>query len=1144
MSELTSEFNALPPEHQAVLRLAQERYNITVKPLQQITGGLSGAFLYLVSVSSAEGEKVEHLVLKLDQLEDGEPDEVEQHALALDQAPPDFAEEHMADLAFEQVELDGSIAIFYRIAGESLQEYRPLSKFKLQSQLEAIFRVISMALLDEWNAAARVDQASHPQSLLPRWLGYRLHTGSRIERFLEEGCQVDSGTAGLVIEGTVYPNPLLYARKAEPWGAARSIDVLTGLQHGDLNTNNILVRMSNEGSEVGDYYLIDFADFAEQMPLLFDHLYLELAYLMSFLSSVPFASWIDFVMRFAQDDLLDAQEVPIELSGRVTVINANRRAFDSWLKTTHPSLHDDLWGQFWLAGVAAGLNFGNKGGLSNEVRLAALTFAAAHLKRYMARFGLPPPTETAHLYDAGQADGEPLAQPESRATHHLPIPPAPLVGREPELAEIAGLLADPDRRLLTLVGPGGIGKTHLALEAARGHVETFKHGVYFVPLAPISSADSIVQAMTEALGLSFTGGDDPKVLLLRFLRNRQMLLVMDNFEHVLAGAPLLNEVLENAPEVTFLATTREKLNLRSEIVFNVTGLEFSDWQTPEEALAQSAAQLFVQYAGRVQPNFSLGEEEAHAVKKICELVEGMPLAILLAASWSDVLSPHEIADEISHSLDFLETELRDVPPRQRSIRAAFNTSWERLSQAERELFKKLSVFRDGFTRQAAEKVAGASLRTLAALVNKSLLRHDPGRARYEAHDLLRQYAAEQLEVVSEASQAANEAHAIYFAEYMEEMSDQLRSDRENKALDEIEHDIENVRKAWRYLAAQGNAVEIRKIIDSLWLFHEIRGWLHTGLELFRDAQATLTSTASGEAREAITAHLQAVSAWFISLLGFSERGLEMAQESLATLRRLDRRTETIHSLNAIATSNYSLNRNTEFMGAARELGEIAREVGYKWWEANSLNWLATGSLEAQALDDAGRYARASAEMFDEIGVRSIWPGQALAEVAAGRGDYVQAKELYQLALETAEESNFRRGVQQICNNLGLVTYLLEEFEEAEGYYLQSLRIAYGNGQTREVLGDLKNIARVWTSLEKGTEAVYLLAVVLRYPASEQKQHGTFTQTSIHDDAEQLRAELEAELPPEDYAAAWQRGQALEVEAVVDEMLEQASGHSE
>jgi predicted ATPase len=1144
MSELAREFDALPPRHRAVLQLSQERYNIAVQPLQQITGGLSGAFLYLVSVSSAEGEKVEHLVLKLDQPEKGEPGEVEQHALALDKAPPDFAEEHMADLAYEPVELDGSIAIFYRIAGESLQEYRPLSKFKQQSQLLAIFHVISMALLREWNAAAHFDQARHPQSLLTRWLGHRLHAGSRIERFLEEGCRLDSNAAGLVIEGSVYPNALLYAREAERWGAVRPIDVLTGLQHGDLNTNNILVRMLSKGSEVEDFYLIDFSEFTQQSPLLFDHLYLELAYLLSFLSSVPFASWINFVTCFARDDFLDALEVPIELSGPATVINANRRTFDSWLKTTHPSLRDDLWGQFWLAGAAAGLNFCNKGGLSNEVRLAAFAFAASHLKRYMACFGMLPPTETAHLFDAGRAAGEPLAQPARRATHHLPLPPAPLVGREAELAEIAGLLTDPDRRLLTLVGPGGIGKTHLALEAAREQIEAFKHGVYFVPLAPIRSADFIVQAMTEALGLSFTGGDDPKVLLLRFLRNRQILLVMDNFEHVLAGAPLLSEVLENAPEVSILATTREKLNLRSEMVFNVTGLEFSDWQTPEEALDQSAAQLFVQHATRVQPDFAFGEVEAFAVKQICELVEGMPLAILLAASWSDVLSPREIADEISHSLDFLETRFRDVPPRQRSIRAAFNTSWERLSQEERELFKRLSVFRDGFTRRAAEEVAGATLRALAALVNKSLLRHDAAGARYEAHELLRQYAAENLEAAAEASQAAKEAHAIYFADFMAQMSAELRTNREDEALDSIEHDLENVRTAWRYLVARGNAVQLQKIIDGLWFFHEVRGWLHAGLELFTDAQATMATTASLEEREVITAQLQAVSAWFTSLLGFSKRGLDMAQESLATLRRLGRRAETIHALNAIATSNYSLNRNTEFMRVAEELGEVAREVGAKWWEANSLNWLATGSLEARALDNASRYARASAKMFDEIGVRSIWPGQALAEVAAGRGDYVQAKGLYRLALQTAQDSNFRRGVQQISNNLGRVTYLLEEFDEAEGYYLQSLRIAHQNGQTREVLGDLKNIARIWKALGKGGEAIPLLAVVLRDPASVQKQHGTFTQTSIREDAEQLRAELQAELPAEDYAAAWQRGQALELEAVVDAMLEQASVNSD
>lgn len=1144
MSQLGTEFKSLPNEHQAVLQLVQEKSNISVKPLQQITGGLSGAFLYLVSVSSAEGKRVEHLVLKLDRLEDGATDEVKQHALALVQAPPNFAEKHMADLAFEQIVHDGSIAILYRIAGESLQEYRPISKFKSQSPLEAIFQVISMALLDEWNEAAYVEQASHPQNLLPRWLGYRLHSGSKIERFLEEDCRVDFKTPGVVIEGTVYPNPLHYARQAEPWGSVRSIDVLTGFQHGDLNTNNILVRMSSDGSEVADYYLIDFAEFSEGMPLFFDHLYLELAYLLSLLSSVSFASLMEFVTRFAWDDMLDAQDVPIELSGPAAVVNANRRTFASWLRTRHPSLNDDFWGQFCLAGVAAGLNFCNKGGLSNAMRLAAFTFAAAQLKRFMQRFELPLPTETAHLYDAGQAADEPSAQTPSRAMNNLPAPPAPLVGRESELAELAGLLADEDRRLLTLVGPGGVGKTHLALEAARGNSDFFRHGVYFVPLATIGSAEFIVQAMMEALGLTFTGGDDPKVLLLRYLRNREMLLVMDNFEHVVAGALLLSEILEIAPGVTILVTTREKLNLRSEIVFNVSGLEFSDWQSPEEALAQGAAQLFVQYAGRVRPNFSLGEEESQAVKRICELVEGMPLGILLAASWADVLSPREIADEISNSLDFLETELRDVHPRQRSIRAVFNTSWERLSPAERELFKNLSVFRDGFTRHAAEEVAGATLRTLAALVNKSLLRRDQRRARYEAHELLRQYAAERLEAGAEASQATNEAHALYFAGYMEEMSKQLRTNREYEALDEIERDIENVRKAWRFLAQQGNAAQIERMIDSLWFFHEIRGWLHAGLELFRDAQATSVSTVGGDEREAITAQLQAVSAWFTSLLGFSQRGLEMAEESLATLRRLDRRADTIHSLNAIATSNYSLNRNKEFMRAAQELREVAKEMGSKWWEANSLNWLATGSLEAQALDDASRYARASAEMFDEIGVRSIWPGQLLAEVAAGRGDYVQAKELYQLALQTALASNFRRGVQQICNNLGLVNYLLEEFEEAQAYYLQSLRIAFENGQTREVLGDLKNIARTWVALDKRAEAIHLLAVVLRDPAAAQKQHGTFTQTSIYDDAERLRAELEVELPPEGYAAAWRRGQALGLETVVDEILEQASGDLE
>ena len=232
VSGLPVEFGSLPSEYQNVLRLAQERHNIQVTPLEELKGGRTGARLYLVSVR----DPVEHIVLKLDLIKpDARSDEITRHALAVSRAPPDFARQHMVDLAFDRVECDGAIAVFYSIAGQSLHHFRPLASYERQSQLETIFSTTNELLLAEWNAASTFDQAVHPQSLLARWLTYRLRPEGKIERFLEDVCHIRADTAGLLVQGNVYPNPLAYAREAERWGQVRSVDAIIGFQHGDLN---------------------------------------------------------------------------------------------------------------------------------------------------------------------------------------------------------------------------------------------------------------------------------------------------------------------------------------------------------------------------------------------------------------------------------------------------------------------------------------------------------------------------------------------------------------------------------------------------------------------------------------------------------------------------------------------------------------------------------------------------------------------------------------------------------------------------------------------------------------------------------------------------------------------------------------------
>ncbi len=279
----------------------------------------------------------------------------------------------------------------------------------------------------------------------------------------------------------------------------------------------------------------------------------------------------------------------------------------------------------------------------------------------------------------------------------------------------------------------------------------------------------------------------PKEQLLDYLRDRRLFLLLDNFEHLLSpahpqdteaevdGATLVAEILQTAPEIRILVTSRERLNLHMEQLFPIDGLAFPDWETAapeagsEDVTEYTAVQLFLQAAQRSQQNFSLEtHEELLALIRICHLVGGMPLALELAASWVDTLSLMDIAAELQRGLDLLETELRDVPQRQRSVRATFDYSWQKLDEKEQSVFAQLSIFRGGFTRPAAQAVTGATLRQLSRLVNKSFIQFNKQRDRYQIHELLRQYGAERLSRDSELERAVYDRHSTYYCQALGE----------------------------------------------------------------------------------------------------------------------------------------------------------------------------------------------------------------------------------------------------------------------------------------------------------------------------------------------------------------------------------------
>ncbi len=1149
MTEVASDFSQLPPEHQHLLRLAQEQNNIIVKPLQQLKGGLSGATIFLVSVSAVDSVVVEHLVLKLDRPYPGERDEIDRHRIAIAQAPPLFAGNHMPDIAFDKIEFEGLIAVFYRVAGESLFKYRPLAAYAQQQQLETIFDLVSSDLLTEWNSELNFEVV-HPQSLLAQWLGYRIEPGNQIERFLKENQQVHADMPGLLLEDIAFPNPLLYAQKADLWESTRSIDAMFGFQHGDLNTNNILVRFAADGREIEGYYIIDFAFFEEQAPLLYDHAYLELAYLIRYLESVPFEAWIKLIVLLTQQDILDPQQLPIELAGPLTVTGAARKAFDRWVQTTHRSLADDLWGQYWLAAVAAGLNFAHKKGLGDRERLASLLYAAAHMKRYCKAFGVPLPSETSPIYINGRssasAPGGIASASSTKLQQRLLAQIDPFVGRELELNKIASLLASRTNRLVTIVGPGGVGKTRLALQAANQTRDNFAQGVYFVSLAHLDSAALIVQSIAEALNFPLSTQEEPDSQLLGYLRHKELLLVLDNFEHLLDGAGLLASVLRAAPSVTLLVTSRQRLNLLGETAFPLTGMKFGHWETPEEAFANSAVQLFLLGAKRTQADFSLRPQDLSHLARILQLTEGMPLGILLAAGWVNLLSLKEIASEIAHNLDFLETQLRDVPARQRSMRAVFETSWNRLSPKEKDLLKKLSLFRVSFSRQAAHHVAGASLRDLAGLINNSMLRRESESGRYSIHELLRQYAEERLRQSPESLSLAQREHASYFAEFMRRKWEELTNERQKEALIEIIDDIENVRAAWHYHISQHNFVDVAKFLDSLWMVYDVQGWYRAADDLFGDAVKAVRQKINETAEAAtsiVLAQLLARQSYFSGLLGRPEQGLAMAEESVALLRQFAYKGDLVIPLVVLNMNAVFMDKITAVGQDGQEAMEVARARGDRWGQAMIMTWQASRALAEQDYDEAHLLAQQSSTIFEELGESwgLTWSsGVVLGSVAVAQGNYAEARERYQRGLDAAREIDYRRATQHAYNNLGHVALLMGDPLEAERCYLHSLAISEEIGQTRELVETLFDIAQARAAQGKKEEAIRLIALVLSHPASA--QYSLFGHRHLQEEAKLLSRELEADLGSTVYETTLPGDRSLDFEAVVSNLLQPEQPH--
>lgn len=471
-------------------------------------------------------------------------------------------------------------------------------------------------------------------------------------------------------------------------------------------------------------------------------------------------------------------------------------------------------------------------------------------------------------------------------SHHLPTPATPFVGRRDELNEIGQTLTDPTCWLLTLLGPGGIGKTRLSLQATLEQSNAFAHGIYFVPLVAADSVLSITAAIAKALGLDFRAdGPEPEQQVCNYLSDKQVLLVLDSFEHLVAWSELLQRIHTQAEGVKFLVTSRQRLQLQVEWVMNISGMKYPTTVpgTVAEIKSFSAVDLFIQTARRVRSDFQVTGDDLSALTRLTGLLDGMPLGLELAANWVKALSCEELVAELSQNLDLLETQLRDFPVRHRRLRVVFDQSWQLLNRREKRLFPRLSVFRGSFSRQAAEQVAGIKLYELAELTDKSLVQRTSD-GRFVLHELLRQYGDERLGKSPTEYVETHDRYSQYFCACLNQWGEMLQSPQQRRALKEMGVDIGNARSAWDWAVNHAQINWLAQAVDGICLFclRSMRDL--EGQEICKNAAAILSDHTAPLARKLRARLLTWQAAFCLNLEGLEETRL-LLDESQTVLEK-------------------------------------------------------------------------------------------------------------------------------------------------------------------------------------------------------------------------------------------------------------------
>lgn len=709
-----------------------------------------------------------------------------------------------------------------------------------------------------------------------------------------------------------------------------------------------------------------------------------------------------------------------------------------------------------------------------------------------AELNLAPQAETTAFYKRIllQKEGQPVAAPRR---HNLPASLSPLIGREVELAKLQRRLLDPTCRLLTVLGPGGVGKSRLALETGRGLLDRFADGVYLVSLSPLTSLEAILPALATALEFKIMPQKTPLAQVQDYLRQKEILLVLDGCEGLLEGVPLILDLLRSAPDLKILATSRERLKAEEEQVYLLDGLAYPNPGQPDAA-NYPAVRLFASGARRVRSAFALDPHDLPAVVEICSEVQGMPLAILLATAWMEVFTPAEILAEMHHSPDFLQAEWADLPARQRSVRATFDYSWNLLDENEQGIFQALCVFRGRFIRQAAEVISGTDPRELRRLVDKSLVTPLAGEW-YTIHTLLQQFGLEKLNAQPAVHREVHQRYSAYFLERVIEWEAGIKGALQLETLTALDTKINDLRSAWDWTAENCDIDRLESGVEGLCLYYELRARFIEGKSLCQETAIKLAERREPEAQR-LLARLAAWESRYCRLLGKRDLARQRLEASQALVD--DLAASGLEALDAQALIHLEAGEAV-FMADLAEAQrclehslELYRQIGDTWRIAGVLTQLGINRFHASDYPEADRLFAAALGLYQELGASiavaniqgrmahnqsrlgKIESGLALLrQVAAfsqASGDRAQAMLdlrtlglalmwnglwedaplVFQQALSIAQDLGNRYEMSFIYLCLGLATNFLGQYELAHQYHARALELARRDGYQREV----------------------------------------------------------------------------------------------